>query len=128
MTDLRLNADPLDQLAEKLLLQEKQELSDGFLYGLQLVIWMLENHPQVVPLPAAKFADELELYAAQMLGWEPEHALRMLVSNPDEPLAVAANAEAAALRDEDAQTVAASLVENLWSNLSERMPSLRLDW
>src|SRR3990167_7729597 len=85
-----LNKNPLDQLALKALVDlglEREEINPDGPYSLQLVVWLLENNPEFVPLPAAKFWDQLLDNAHLMSSWKPESILRALVIHEEgEPL------------------------------------------
>ncbi len=119
------NNNPLNQLAKQLLEDAKEEVSPDHLYGLQLVEWMLTNHPKALPGPEQQFAPELLENVQQMYQWPHKEAMRELV-NQEEPGSYleAARNLAYQLKGQPIKHAAATMVELLWINLQKSAPGL----
>ena len=128
MTELLLNDNPLDRLSKRLLDQEKASASPDYPYSLQLVAWVLGEHPNEAPLPDPDYEASLLSQVNVMYGFKKVSlVLQNLVNaDPGLPLRQALSAEARSLRGKSAQDAGNALVENLFDNLSQALPSLRL--
>lgn len=119
MSELRpFNDKPLNQLAKRLL-KPHQEPHPLKPYALQLVLWLIQEHPQSIGSRADKFLDQLEDHVSAMLvAWKPENAQAMLDQLEIDP-------EKLRKGNRSAQQVADELLERLHGLLLESQPSLR---
>ena len=90
--------------------------------ALQLVSWALANRPNLVPYPASQFLGQL---AEQLPLLGDQEAQRALVHLGDQEHLSDAQADVARDAGVSHQRLVTLLVENLYENLQEKIPSLR---
>ena len=118
---------PLEQVCKAKLLEAKAEYDPQYPYSLQLALWLIESHPDQIPGPADRYRDGLEVMTGELLGWKELDQARRLMLNPasgQEPKLV--NPSSLPESKLDPIALARNLVETLYDNLQERMPSLRV--
>jgi len=122
----RLNEGPLGQLCLELLGRLDEEYDPAFLYPLQLVQVMLEDHRDALPFLVRKQRERLlEFVAAASLGPPAlNFPLVLPIGFEGESLEQADRRAAGDLKGKSGQEVGAVLAENLWFNLAKRRPSL----
>ena len=119
----QLNRSPLGRLAERLLLAAKAEANPAYLYPLQLVLHVLEQHPETVPDPAGKDPDKLQRLTYAALDGPPlENLDRLLNRQKELSIDQASQRLAKELSKASAQEAGATLAENLFWNLAEEFP------
>lgn len=116
---------PLNRLAREHLERMGAPAEDSSqVPALNLVEWLLDSHPEEVPLPMSERLDHLRTIVQQIREYKPQTVMRLLLRPDGETIPDAANRE---LREQHRlygeiptpQQMAASLLENLDDNLQQ---------
>lgn len=101
------------------------------LYSLQLVYWVLENRPDVLPLLVQEAADLVLRQAGAMFEWEPSIAQEWLTNTAEWEKATAEDRADVVMKRlkldkylDDPLLTGATLAENLWDNLDQAHPNM----
>lgn len=121
------NRNALAELCRQKLQEAKQAANPLYPYSLQLAEWVLREHRESVPLPVPDSHWKLEQAIGEMYGWKDLAAADSLTNDdPSEDLPKIGTSLPQELSQKSPIELGSWLAQNLYANLSERMPSLQV--